>query len=111
MKSDKLIKKVIAVDYHRNGVGGTGFNVVLFIDRETKEKFIGIVSSQDDNPWNAFVLSVDRLAKGDIAFGSNSWRGDSYVRELKKAIKDYDDETDARIAAMADCANAEGREA
>jgi hypothetical protein len=82
----KMIKKVIAVNHHRNGIGGTGFSVVLFIDRSTKEKFVGIVVDDDKNPWNSIVLSVDRLTEDDIAFGSNSWRGDNYVEELKRAI-------------------------
>jgi hypothetical protein len=32
------------------------------------------------------VLAVDKLAAGDIAFGSNSWRGDRYESELRKQI-------------------------
>lgn len=85
----KMIKKVIDVSHHRNGVGGTGFSVVLFTDRENKgQTFVGIVPDDDPNPWNAFVLSIDKLAKGDIAFGSNSWRGDNYARELKEAIEE-----------------------
>lgn len=82
----KMIKKVIDVAYHRNGISGTGFHVVLFIDRETKQKMIGVVVTGDNNPHNAFVLSVDKLADDDIAFGSNSWRGDNYSQELKAVI-------------------------
>ena len=85
----KVIKKVIASDYHRNGISGTGFNVVLFIDRESGEKFIGIISDADPNPHNAIVLSVERLVKDDVEFGSNSWRGDQYARELKRAINPF----------------------
>jgi hypothetical protein len=32
------------------------------------------------------VLDVAKLAQGDIAFGSNSWRGDHYEPHLRKAI-------------------------
>lgn len=82
----KMIGKVIAVDHHRNGIGGTPFSIVLFTDKDTKEKFVGIVPDDDENTWNAFVLSVDRMVNNDIAFGSNSWRGDNYASELKAAI-------------------------
>jgi hypothetical protein len=82
----KMIKKVLSVAHHRNGISGTSFSVVLFIDRETKERFIGIVPDDDPNKWNAFVLSVERLVNDDIEFGSNSWRGDNYAEELKAAI-------------------------
>ena len=81
----KMIKKVIATAHHRNGISGTPFDVCLFKDKETGETFVGIMPSDEENHSNAFVLSVDRLAKGDIAFGSNSWRGDNYAKELKEA--------------------------
>jgi hypothetical protein len=29
------------------------------------------------------VLQVDKLAEGDIAFGSNSWRGDWYAKKIR----------------------------
>lgn len=83
----KMIKTILHTDYHRNGISGTPFNVVLFIDAESGEKFVGIIPEGDENKWNAFVLSVDRMANdNDIAFGSNSWRGDNYAAELKEAI-------------------------
>ena len=34
------------------------------------------------------MLDVAKLAAGDIAFGSNSWRGDQYEPDLRKAIAD-----------------------
>jgi hypothetical protein len=33
------------------------------------------------------VLDVDKLAQSDIAFGSNSWRGDRFEQSLRKAIR------------------------
>lgn len=80
-----LIKKIHDIAYHRNGVFGTGFYVVLFTDIE-KDRKIGVVFPEDSNPHNAVVLSVNKLAEGDIAFGSNSWRGDDYAKELRLFI-------------------------
>src|SRR5438270_340558 len=40
--------------------------------------------------WDEFcdiVLDVDKLARGDIAFGSNSWRGDRFEQSLRAAIR------------------------
>jgi len=42
-----------------------------------------------DEPDYCAVLDVKMLAAGDIAFGSNSWRGDEYEPHLRKAIKQY----------------------
>ena len=87
----KMIKKVIDVAHHRNGVSGTSFEVVLFVDKDTGEKFIGILPDCDENTNNAFVLSVDRLAQDNIKFAENSWRGDNYAQELKVAVtNNYD---------------------
>lgn len=86
-----MIKKVIDVAHHRNGISGTPFSVVLFIDKETGEKFVGILPDDDENTSNAFVLSVDRLSQDNIKFAENSWRGDNYAPELKLAIDLHND--------------------
>lgn len=75
--------KILGIDRHRNGVAGAPFNVVLFkVQREPGVK-VGIVF---DEPDHCAVLDVAKLAAGDIAFGSNSWRGDEYEPELRRAI-------------------------
>jgi hypothetical protein len=77
--------KTLATAHHRNGVAGAPFNVVLFkVHRERGVK-VGIVF---DEPAHCAVLDVTLLAAGDIAFGSNSWRGDDYEPELRRAIDD-----------------------
>lgn len=82
--------KIIAIAHHRNGVRGTPFDVVLF--RERGSRMAGIVF---DEPDYCAVLDVQMLAAGDIAFGSNSWRGDEYERHLRKAIKQYQSKEEA----------------
>ena len=76
--------KIITIDRHRNGVAGALFNVVLFKDRGAGgSRKVGIVFDQDGH---CAVLDIVKLAAGDIAFGSNSWRGDDYESALRDAI-------------------------
>jgi len=78
--------KIIDTAHHRNGVAGTGFDVVLFkVQREPGAK-VGILF---DDPGYCAVLDVTLLAAGDIAFGSNSWRGDNYESHLRQAINSH----------------------
>jgi hypothetical protein len=81
--------KILGTARHRNGVAGAPFNVVLFkVPREPGDK-VGIVF---DEPAHCAVLDVAKLAAGDIAFGSNSWRGDQYEPELRRALPDERDD-------------------
>jgi hypothetical protein len=76
--------KILAKARHRNGVAGTPFDVVLFkVHRERAAK-IGILF---DDPGYCAVLDVPMLAAGDIAFGSNSWRGDDFEPQLRRAVE------------------------
>ena len=77
--------KIIDFAHHRNGICGAPFDVVLFEDSgpEASRK-VGILFEE---PHHCAVLDVAKLAAGDIAFGSNSWRGDNYEQALRKAIR------------------------
>jgi hypothetical protein len=79
------LKRIINIARHRNGVGGAPFDVVLFTD--TGEDGSRKVAILFEMASFCAVLDVDKLAKGDIAFGSNSWRGDHYEPPLRKAIE------------------------
>jgi len=79
---------IIASDHHRNGVAGAPFDIVLFKERGANgSRKIAIVF---DAPDHCAVLDVDKLAAGDIAFGSNSWRGDDYEPYLRQAIEELE---------------------
>jgi len=75
---------ILDIAHHRNGICGTPFEVVLFKDQgpEGSRK----VAILFDEPSHCAVLDIARLAAGDIAFGSNSWRGDNYEPHLRRAI-------------------------
>jgi hypothetical protein len=77
--------RIIAFDHHRNGVCGAPFAVVLFEDTgpEASRK-VAILFEPESH---CAVLDVDKLAGGDIAFGSNSWRGDRFEQSLRKAVR------------------------
>jgi hypothetical protein len=75
-----------AVDRHRNGVGGAPFHVVLFYD-DDEGPMLAIVF---DEKFHCAVLHRDKLATGDIAFLSNSWRGDRYEPHVRAAIQVFE---------------------
>jgi hypothetical protein len=73
--------KLIELAQHRNGICAAPFDVVLFRDGETRK--LAILFPE---PGRCAVLDIAKLAAGDIAFGSNSWRGDHYEPHLRKAV-------------------------
>jgi hypothetical protein len=76
--------RVIDTAYHRNGIGGAPFHVVLFCDigDENTQK----VAILFDQPHHCAVFDVTKLARGSIAFGVNSYRGDGFEPALRKAL-------------------------
>jgi hypothetical protein len=76
--------KIIDIAFHRNGICGAPFDVVLFQDHgpEGSRK----VAILFEEPYHCAVLDVTKLAAGNIAFGSNSFRGDIYEPELRTAV-------------------------
>jgi hypothetical protein len=77
--------KIIGIDHHRNGICGSPFDVVLFDDQDPEHN--RKVAVLFEEPHCCAVLGVDKLAQGDIAFGSNSFRGDHYEHDLRQAIR------------------------
>lgn len=77
--------KVVAESHHRNGVAGEGFTVRIVEDMDNASgprPARMVVITFDSDPMRTAVLEIDRLADGDIEFGSNSWRGDHYAWSL-----------------------------
>ena len=94
--------KITATAHHRNGVTGRGFTVCLFhavggefTAEETKRVLVAILANNaiddDSSDRLCFVLSVPGLAAGDIAFGSNSFRGDVMYELLAPAIREFEE--------------------
>jgi len=77
--------KIINFATHRNGITGAPFAVVLFQNTGPEgSRKVAILFEQEAH---CAVLDVDKLASGNIAFGSNSWRGDHFEQSLRKAIR------------------------
>lgn len=70
---------------HRNGICGSPFHVIIFDDGDVG-RMLGIVFEQESS---VAVFNLDKLTQGDIAFGSNSWRGDQYEPYLREAVVKY----------------------
>lgn len=81
--------KIESIEYHRNGVSGEGFYVVLFNDLEAKRKMIATIFSstfEKNGECRCAVYDLAMLAEGNIAFGENSWRGDQYFYALRPLL-------------------------
>jgi len=78
---------IIAIARHRNGVAGSPFDVALFQERGRERRLK--VAILFEEPHYCAVLDVAKLAASDIAFGSNSWRGDNYEPPLRQAIRKH----------------------
>jgi len=76
--------RIIDFDSHRNGICGAPFHVILFHDED--EEDIQKVAILFEEPHHCAVLDVAKLARGSIAFGANSYRGDRFESVLRKAL-------------------------
>src|SRR4051794_27115987 len=93
--------KLLAIDYHRNGVCGTGFYVVMFRDVDGSRKVATWFGTTEADEAAAMpmlqscysVLDVDKAAAGSIAMHngelSNAWRGDNYIGQIKAWVAEY----------------------
>lgn len=93
--------RIDALDYHRNGVCGLGFWVVLFKWKDGDDLVRNMMATVFGNTDDTGVETVeftghcalfdrDQLAADNIQFArGNSWRGDHFERELRRAIVKY----------------------
>jgi hypothetical protein len=85
---------VLSIASHRNGLGGAPFHAIIF-DEDQDARYdeqgrkLAIVF---EGAYHCAVFDLGKLVAGDIAFGSNSWRGDEYEPLLRKAIIKHNSE-------------------
>jgi hypothetical protein len=94
MKKSKSSITVTVIEHHRNGISGEPFNVVLFRDNDMEANMVAIVF---EAPGYVAVLDADQTAAGNVAFASNSWRGDWYAGDLREAIKKWEADEEAKF--------------
>lgn len=86
---------ILNIAYHRNGVCGAPFHAVVFRDAGPEGSVkVAVVF---DSLHHVAVLDIAKLAGGDIAFGSNSWRGDVFEVAFRRAIRNHNRRTEAQI--------------
>ena len=83
--------KVLQLEPHRNGVSGQPFFVGIIEDKEGDQTrtMLVIRFTDVDDVVGAVVCAafdLDKLAKGEIRFRHNSWRGDVYAATMDDAI-------------------------
>jgi hypothetical protein len=76
--------KVKELAWHRNGVGGEGFYAVLFTWFDGEDREAHMLAHVFDGLGQCAVHCLD---KKTVKIGVNSWRGDHFEPELRKAIK------------------------
>jgi hypothetical protein len=88
--------KLNKIDYHRNGVSGTGFFVLTFTEkRGNKNCNMMAIAFDPDIPGTKgclAILDVDLLAAGVIEFGENSWRYEHYADFVRGEITKWETE-------------------
>lgn len=114
MKENKLVKRILKVDYHRNGISGRGFVVTLFEPEGTYTNFKGEIvpsdmahyegpflaiqfaADEDTIPMYTAILALDDLFRwsqiGQEEYDAlaprerdlNAWRGDRFAKEVQK---------------------------
>lgn len=63
---EKLVKKIISIDYHRNGIFGLPFRSVIF--ESTAGRMLGIlIDDSDIGAVGCFVLDIDKLNDNNIS--------------------------------------------
>ncbi len=83
--------EVKKISYHRNGIGGNGFHIVIFDDKKRKIK--NHVAFVFEGQGNIAVVNIDELSKHNIEFAEgNSWRGDEFEDEIRETIKQEEED-------------------
>lgn len=83
-----------SIAYHRNGITGEGFHVVLFKARERGEPTRNMVAIAFNDPEQIAILDADMTAAGNVTFGENSWRHEHYADAILGWIAEYRRERD-----------------
>lgn len=85
--------EIESVAYHRNGISGLGFHVVIFRWAEDKDEPRPMVAVVFPEIGACAVLDREMTRQGNVEFAAgNSWRGDHFESAMRSAIQKYDEE-------------------
>ncbi len=73
------------VAYHRNGIAGNGFHVILFRQLDNTP-MMGVLFEE---AGNIAVFNRELAGQGNVDFYANSWRGDEFEQALRTAVAEY----------------------
>jgi hypothetical protein len=96
-------KTLKSIAYHRNGICGLGFHVAIIQEDDgdgPREMLVIRFSKESDKDTGQVVCAafdLKLLDVRDIAFGSNSWRGENYVEHMDRMIKNYEKKENERV--------------
>lgn len=77
--------EVLAIARHRNGICGAPFHVLIFDDGDCVKLAVLF-----EEKHHCAVFNLRRLARQDIRFGHNSYRGDHFEASLRQAAAEFD---------------------
>ncbi len=89
--------ELIEVNYHRNGVGGTPFFVVLFLERDLNEVFLATYFPEQDKDGEYLfncrgglaIVSLNRIDGGYGVGHKNRWRSANWHNWIDKVIQEW----------------------
>jgi len=92
MSESKNHLRVIKHEYHRNGICGNGFHVVIFDWTEPNDAQKNMCAFLFEETGSIAVTQIDMLKEHSIEFAcGNSWRGDHFEGAIRAFIKEEED--------------------
>jgi hypothetical protein len=92
MPRSKNHLRVIKHEYHRNGISGNGFHVVIFDWTEPNDAQKNMCAFLFEETGSIAVTQIDMLKEHNIEFAcGNSWRGDHFEGAIREFIKAEED--------------------
>jgi hypothetical protein len=80
------------IEFHRNGVSGSGFHAVRFsVTRGPVDERGNFLATVFESRGDIAVINLDRIAEHGVG-RDNKWRGDHYEDDLRAAIAADDEE-------------------
>jgi len=90
MLENEKLRIIRNIEFHRNGISGVGFYIVLFYEideNNNKKEMIAIVFKTEKH---VAIFNKELLNKNVIKFKINSFRGDLFEKGLREDIANWE---------------------